>query len=525
MKKIFIILIFILLSFVTGCGTTHPVITNIPKEVDEINKVIADVEYKDLEISDYDILNETIEKYNALSSEYKEYIVNFDIIVNSFNEVKELIEEEKITINLINELNNKLLENIPSSTISNITLPSIATINDEEINLNWTSSDPYTIYTNGQVINGRSDCKVTLKCSYTYKDKKEVITKDVIVKPITFNKLTGNNVFTYMYSSSFSGTYTESDLKTIDVVNLCFADIIDGEVDILSIGNIRDILSLRRDSKIRVCICITGYGSETKAFSDAASTSEGRVKLAKSIVDAIEKYHFDGIDIDWEYPGSYRSVSVDRANHALFMQTLYKYVKEANEDYIVSGALPGTLSSNGLIKRYDIQTLSCCMDYIHLMTYDMNSSSVTSHHTSYVDSVTSVKTYIDSGAKSEQLTIGVAYYGKQFRIKGNNVLGASCSNKQTISYDQISSYLNANNNERFITYWDDSKCAPYMEIKYYDTNGNYLYHDFITYDSTKSVDLKANYAKSYNLAGIMCWEYGENKGGELQKVIYNVLKK
>ena len=66
--------------------------------------------------------------------------------------------------------------------------------------------------------------------------------------------------------------------------------------------------------------------------------------------------------------------------------------------------------------------------------------------------------------------------------------------------------------------------APYMEVKYYDMENNYLYHDFITYDDNNSVKLKVEYAKNNNLAGVMCWEYGENKGQELQKTIYQVLK-
>lgn len=522
MKKIVTIIILLVICSLTGCIQKHPVIT-IPEEVNTINKAIADFEYNSATIDDIEELETIIDMYDSLNDNFKEYIVNYQVILDNYELAIKLREENTLIEQSIDNLKKTLAELIPSSTYSNLDLPQTATINGEEINLMWTSSDVNTIF-NGLVINGRTNKLVKIKCSFTYRNKVESIEKNINVEPITFNKLDGNNVFTYMYSSSFGDKYTESDLKTIDVVNLCFADIYDGEVDILSMGNIRNILSLRRDSKIRVCICITGYGSETKAFSDAASTEEGRNKLAVSIADAIEKYHFDGIDIDWEYPGSYRSVSVDRQNYTLFMQTLYKEVKSRNNDYIVSGALPASLSNNGLISRYEVSKIANYMDYIHLMTYDMNSSSVTSHHTSLNGTISSIQTYINNGAKPEQLTAGIAFYGKQFRINGDGVLGVRCSNRQTISFDYIMGYINANLPSRFITYWDNNNSAPYMEVRHYDSNNNLTYRDFITYDDMNSVSLKVNYAKSNGLAGVMCWEYGENKGQELQKVIYEVLK-
>lgn len=523
MKKLLILITLLIFASLAGCINERPVIT-IPEDVNIINKAISDYEYEPATIDNLEELEIIIQKYNSLEEQYKKHIVNYNVILDNYKHVKELIKENQLIEKSIDDLKKTLLDSLPSSTLNNLQLQKTALVNDEEIELKWISSDPQTIFTNGVVINGRENCNVSLKCIFRYRNKTYEIKKNIIVKPIQFEKLTGNNVFTYMYSTSFNGSYTKSDLETIDVVNLCFADIRNGEVDILSLGNIRDILSLRRDSKIRVCICITGYGQETKAFSDAASTEEGRIKLAKSISDAIEKYHFDGIDIDWEYPGSYRPTNVDRENYTLLMQEINKQVKSKNEDYIVSGALPSSSSNSGLIRRYDVQKIAKYMDYIHLMTYDMNSSYVTSHHTSYIGTINTINTYIANGARSEQLTAGIAFYGKKFRIHGDGVLGESCGNRQTVPFDTINGYIKANNPNRYVTYWDNQNMAPYMEVKYYDMENNYLYHDFITYDDNNSVKLKVEYAKNNNLAGVMCWEYGENKGQELQKTIYQVLK-
>ncbi len=524
MKKIlFFILMFCTLSMV-GCIEPSPQIPDdVLADIYYLNEKISEYEYKTIQKEDLEDLSEAIEVYEKFDSQYYEYLYDIDILKNAYASAKMLDAEDKLIVKSLDELKMELLDLIPSRTYDNMSLPQTTYINDEEVDIFWTSNDTKTVFSNGIVINGREEKIVTVKGEITYRGHTTTIEKNVVIEPIRFKELTGNNVFTYMYSGSFNSSYTESDLETIDVVNLCFADIIDGEVDILSLGIIRNILSQRRKG-IRVCICITGYASETKAFSDAASTAEGRKKLASSIVKAIEDYHFDGIDIDWEYPGSYRPVSEDRENHALFMEELYKQVKASNSDYIVSGALPSSSSNNGLIRRYNMTKLVNCMDYIHLMTYDMNSSSISSHHTSFIGTVNTINTYLNNGAKPSQLTAGIAFYGKQYRLKGDGVLGESCGSKMTVSYDTIYGYKTSDNTTKFITYWDDYYQAPYMEIRHYNSDNQYLYHDFITYDDERSVELKCQYAVSNQLAGVMCWEYGENKGQQLQQVIYHVLK-
>ena len=40
----------------------------------------------------------------------------------------------------------------------------------------------------------------------------------------------------------------------------------------------------------------------SQKFSDVALTAESRRKFAKSAIEFIKKYQFDGVDLDWEYP-------------------------------------------------------------------------------------------------------------------------------------------------------------------------------------------------------------------------------
>jgi len=54
---------------------------------------------------------------------------------------------------------------------------------------------------------------------------------------------------------------------------------------------------------LKTLISVGGW-TLSQRFSDIALTDESRLKFAKSAVTFMQKYQFDGIDIDWEYPVS-----------------------------------------------------------------------------------------------------------------------------------------------------------------------------------------------------------------------------
>ena len=410
-------------------------------------------------------------------------------------------------------------EYIPDVITSSLELPKTL----EDLYLIWSTSNNYTLTNYGELIKPRNDEILTVYLTvydfgvlYNYE-------KEVKVEAIEFEPLDNSNlVFGYYSTWNFFG-YTDKMAETCDVINLCFGYVtVDYKIDVSSILPVINQVLAVREKGVRVVLSIQGYSSAGTNFSRAASTEEGRITLANAMLGVVEKFHLDGIDIDWEYPGfnTGTSVAVDKANYTLLCKQISETFKKANPDYLITAAIPG--GSNGPY-RFDLGNVSKYLDFIHIMTYDLQSGSTASHHTALYDSsntlsgcsvASSVQTYKNNGVPASKIVIGIAFYGKRTKA---TALGARASGGyKALTYDVLrEEYLNRLNQD--VVYgFDEASQAPYLLDK---TNGYY-----ITYDDEVSIKLKCQYAKDNELGGVMIWEIGEDKSDTLITAVYDGIK-
>ena len=431
----------------------------------------------------------------------------------------------------------KAVYEIVSTTFSKTIFDDLDILNEYttslgKINVNWNTSDQYTVNVkNGRVNPGREKIEVFINASFTRLSESINYEFKVIVDEISFKTLEDEKpVFAYIYTNTANMPINNLTTKTIDVAHYGFARAgSTGNVLIGELTNIDNVLKLRKEG-VRVLLCIGGYSEKGKEFSDIANSKELREKFASSIVETIEKYHFDGVDIDWEYPGynTGRDVSVDRPNYTLLMEEIRKQVKAQNSDYIVSAAIPGGKYG---FSRYELNKLNDILDYIHLMTYDLQSSDKTTHHTALFDSSSAphgsvkqtVDTFISQGVSKEKLIVGIAFYGRMYTLSGEvtNILGNSnvVTGGKTITFTDIfNNYLSKTykSDSTIIRYFDNDSKAPYI----YDSKNKV----FITYDDPESIKEKCKFVNENDLGGVMFWDYGEDQTFTLLNAIYEEMK-
>ncbi len=393
----------------------------------------------------------------------------------------------------------------------------------DDLFLIWSTSNNKTLTNEGLLIKPHNDEKLTVYLTVYDDGTLYDYEKEVLVKAIEFEPLKENNlVFGYYSSWNFFG-YPDELKNTCDVVNLCFGYVNnDFTIDVSKVLAVLNQVLAVRNEGVRVVLSVQGYSSGGENFSKAASTDEGRKKLAESMLKVLETYHLDGIDIDWEYPGfnTGTSVSVDKANYTLLCKQINETLKSANKDYLVTAAIPG--GGNGPY-RFDLGNVSKYLDYIHIMTYDLQNGSKATHHSALFDSnatlsgcsvASSVNTYLANGVPASKIVIGLAFYGK--RTNATSLNGTARGGYQAIVYDVIvKDYLSRLNKD--VEYgFDEVAQAPYL----LDKKNGY----FITYEDERSIAAKCAYAIDSNIGGVMIWDLGQDTSCTLINEVYNSLK-
>ena len=70
-------------------------------------------------------------------------------------------------------------------------------------------------------------------------------------------------------------------------------------------GNYRATVDLKkRNPSLKVLIAVGGWAEGGKKYSAMASTSQTRSRFVASVVEFLGEHGFDGLDVDWEYPGA-----------------------------------------------------------------------------------------------------------------------------------------------------------------------------------------------------------------------------
>ena len=136
----------------------------------------------------------------------------------------------------------------------------------------------------------------------------------------------------------------EEDVRALTVINIAFGLIRDGEV-VWDAKDARDgIVSIRKSNpELKIVLSVGGWGAD--GFSQAARTKEGRERFAASALAIVKEYGLDGIDIDWEYPGtSLAGIASDRSdkeNYTLLLAELRKTLDAYREGMLVTTAVGG----------------------------------------------------------------------------------------------------------------------------------------------------------------------------------------
>lgn len=123
---------------------------------------------------------------------------------------------------------------------------------------------------------------------------------------------------------------------------------------------------------VKVSLALGGWNdSQGDKYSRLVRSPASRAKFIKQALEFVEKYNFDGLDLDWEYPVCWQTEC--NKGFADEQDAFTAWVRELSAVFKPKGLLLSTAVSPSqqiIDKGYDVAEISKYFDWISVMTYD-----------------------------------------------------------------------------------------------------------------------------------------------------------
>lgn len=308
-------------------------------------------------------------------------------------------------------------------------------------------------------------------------------------------------------------------------------------------GNFNQLKQLKaKYPNLKVIMSLGGW-TWSKYFSAAAATDAGRKALVSSCVNLYIKGNypvdsgsgtggtgvlagiFDGIDIDWEYPGiqgvGYNTVDPvnDKHNYSLLMQEfrseLDAYGATTGKHYLLTAT---TGAGSDKIAQEEPAALASSVDWLNLMAYDYHGGFETTGPTDFqanlygdpaspnISNGGTVATYFTDDAVKElvaagfpiaKLNLGIPFYGRGWtgvKNVNNGMYQTATGPAAGASEAGINNY-NVLKSAAGNIFYNNTVVGLY---KFDGTN-------WWSYDDPSIIATKLNYTKTKGMGGVFSW--------------------
>jgi chitinase len=317
-------------------------------------------------------------------------------------------------------------------------------------------------------------------------------------------------------------------------------------------GNYNQLKKLKvKYPNLKVLISLGGW-TYSKYFSDVAATDAARKKFVSSCIDVYIKGNlptynaaggpgsaagiFDGIDLDWEWPGAEghagnHVAAGDKANNTLLIAEFRKQLdalSTTGKRYQITAFTPADPAK--VDAGWDLPEVAKSLDIFNVQGYDFHGAGsdnswepnrtghagnlftdVDDPYSFHFSDEVAIDKYLNAGVNPRKLTIGLAFYGRGWKgvtdggKHGDWQAATGAANGQFAEEAGTRGYSNLIAGVPNCTVYHDEQAGA---TSCFTGNGG----EWWTFDDTWSIGKKTAWLKSKGLLGAMIWEMSGDTG-------------
>jgi len=319
-------------------------------------------------------------------------------------------------------------------------------------------------------------------------------------------------------------------------------------------GTIKAFETMRKQAPHMKLLLSVGGWSMSNSFSACTADAANRAKIVDSVKMFLQKYDFDGIDYDWEFPGIERTDGAgipkfatkytwdpehDRDNFkALLKETRQMLTglqaeksRDAYLQTIAIGMGPDKIDYMAAMYQ-DEETMGTSLDFINLMTYDFHggwdqtpfghNAPLHPPKNNPKDNVgMSIQESVDRmvdlvGEKyTKKLVMGLPTYGRSINVPAGTEVEEALAEAKTLPLSASEKVMTWEKGT--VSYWHQEYLAGQKgwEVKYdSEAHQTYLWNQdervFMSYDTPADLKEKVKFLNSRKLGGAMFWEMDDD---------------
>jgi len=297
----------------------------------------------------------------------------------------------------------------------------------------------------------------------------------------------------------------------------------------------KEVAARAHAARKKALLCVGGEYTAREFVAVSGPTQ--RHSFVKSLVQIVDDWGFDGVDIDWE--------PIEPQNYDLVLGLIAELRAQRAGMTITAdiGFLNANDERNGSDIRFFVQ-LSRMVDHLNIMTYGMadgpsagwtgwvswHSSALYGEGEDHPSSVSSsVDRLLEMGIPSSKIGIGIGFYGIGWvppviaplqQPNGSHVVLGD----NDLSFRNIMQYYYDKSAYRF----DTAAKVPYLSFSRPKGEKGITY---ISYEDPRSISEKGDYIRRKGLGGVIIWHINEGylpgakDPNELLHAVYSALRK